>query len=194
MALVVAAALGGCSGRKGPAAVTAPSPTAASIAFSVSGNEVAGVAPPGPAFPDDVRAKVTATLERYLGDAVVGPLRSGRPAGDLAAVFTGRALGRVNGPDRAALVDEGLPAAADLRADAAGARLAALADAANAVVVVTAAVDLRLRTGGDDDVTIVRTGDLVLVPDGDGWKVDGYDVRTTRDSPRGGPTTTAARG
>ena len=192
VAVVAVGALNGCSDGK-PAAVpgTGPAPP---ISFTVSGEEVAGVTAPGPGFPDDVRGKVMATLERYLGDAVVAPLRTGRPAGDMGPLFTGPALARLSGPDRAALVDEGLPPATGLTADAVTARLAALADAAGTVVVVTAAVELRLRTGGPDDVRIARTGDLVLVADGDGWKIDGYEIRTTRDSAGGEATTTTARG
>ena len=176
--------------RPGPAPTEPPPP----ITFSVSAGDVHAVTGPAPAFPDDVRTKVTATLERYLADAVLGPLRSGQPAGDLGPVFTAGALARVNGPDRAALVDEGLPRAGDLQAEAASARLAALADAGTAVTVVAAAVDLRLHTGGADSVAIVRTGDLVLVADGDAWKIDGYHIRTARDSAGGGVTTTTAHG
>jgi hypothetical protein len=183
-----------CSGGGSkPAAPPATEPPPAAIAWEFTGGEVHAVRPPAPGLPDDVRAKVTATLERYLADAVVGPLRSGQPAGDLGPVFTAPALGRVNGPDRAALVDEGLPRATGLRAEAAAAHLAALAGE-DQVVTVAAAVTLRLHTGGADSVAIARTGDLVLVPDGDGWKIDGYDIRTSRDSAEGGATTTTARG
>ena len=191
----LAATSGACSGKgskSAPPASTEPPP--APIAWDVTVGEVHAVRPPAPVLPDDVRAKVTATLERYLADAVVGPLRSGQPAGDLGLVFTAAALARLSGPDRAALVDEGLPPAARLRSEAATARLGALAGADQAVTVVTAAVTLRLHTGGAESVAIVRTGDLVLVPDGDAWKVDGYDIRTARDSADGGGTTTTARG
>jgi hypothetical protein len=186
--LLVAAA---CSGGGGHPAQPGATTASGSPAFSVSGTEVQAVAQPPPPFPDDVRTKVTAVLDRYLQEAVVSPLRSGQRAGDLAPVFTAAALPRLEGPDRAALVDEGLPKAGDLRADAATARLGALTGSDNAVVAVTATVDVRMQTGGSDPVTISRTGDLVLVPDGDGWKIDGYDLRTARDSPDGATTPTA---
>lgn len=172
-----------------------PVPTTAApgpVAFSVTGATVESVELPPPPFPDDVKAAVAATLDRYLQDAVLAPLRSGQPAGDLEPVFTGPARARVDGPDRAALVDEGLPPAGSVRAEAATVDLAALAGADNAVTVVTAAVDLRLQTSGGEPVTIARTGHLVLVPEGGAWKVDGYDVRTTRDH-AGAATTTTAR-
>ena len=167
----------------------APSPDG----FAVTGVGVESVALPPPPFPDDVKASVLATLDRYLRDAVLGPLRSGRPAGDLGPVFTGRARSRVEGPDRAALVEEGLPRSGSPRTETATVGLSALAGADKAVTVVTAAVDLRLQSGGEDPVAIVRTGHLVLVPDGGGWKIDGYDVRTTRDGTDGATTTTGRR-
>ena len=179
----------------GDAGLTAVPTTSASsaIAFAVTGATVESVALPPPPFPDDVKASVLATLDRYLQDAVLGPLRSGGRAGDLEPVFTGRARARVDGPDRAALVDEGVaPAAGDsVRSEAATLGLAALAGADNAVTVVTATVDLRLRTGGDDEVAISRSGQLVLVPDGGSWKIDGYDIRTRRDGGASATATTA---
>ena len=175
-----------------PTTIPAPSSDSSEIVFAITGATVESVHPPPPPFPDDVKAAVGATLDRYLQAAVLGPLRSGGPAGDLGPVFSGRARGRVDGPDRAALVDEGMPAARSLRAEAATVRLEALAGADGAMAVVTAAVELQLRAGDDDDpVTIARRGHLVLVPEGDGWKIDGYDVRTTRDGGDGTTTTTA---
>ena len=203
--LVVAVVLAtACSSGGGLMAVptTTPSPSSSDsseVSFSVTGATVESVRLPAPPFPDDVRASVAATLDRYLREAVLGPLRSGGSAGDLEPVFTRPARARVEGPDRAALVDEGLPAAGSVRAESATVGLAALAGADGATTVVTAAVDLRLEAGrrvpnGDDDpITIARTGHLVLVPDGGGWKIDGYDIRTTREG-GGGVTTTTAQG
>jgi hypothetical protein len=190
-AVIIASA---CSSGAGlmavPTTPPAASPESSDVAFSVTGTTVESVGLPPPPFPDDVKAAVAATLDRYLQEAVLGPLHSGGPAGDLGPVFTGPAQARVDGPDRAALVDEGLPAAADVKAETATVGLAALAGGDGAMTVVTAAIDLRLRAGGDA-VTIARTGHLVLVPEGDGWKIDGYDVRTTREGGDGATTTTA---
>lgn len=133
-----------------------------------------------------------ATLDAYVDRATAAPLRSGSRAGDLAALFTSAASARVDGPDRPALVDEGLPRATDVQTEASTAKLAALVGPDNAVEVVTATIDLRLQVTGEGILAIVRTGDLVLVPDGGGWKIDGYDLRTARDS-AAGPTTTTAR-
>lgn len=163
------------------------------ISLSVKGATVQSVALPPTPFPEDVKASVTATLDRYLEEAVLRPLGAGLAAGDLAPVFTGRTRARVEGPDRAALVDEAVRPADSLKADAATVALSALAGPDKAVVVVTADLDLRLRTGGDGGVTMARTGHLVLVPDGGLWKIDGYDVRTTREGAGEATTTTARR-
>ena len=192
--LVVAVVLAaGCSSEGGLMAVptTTPAPSPDASSFSVTGATVESVRLPAPPFPDEVKDSVRATLDRYLQEAVFGPLRSGGPAGDLGPVFTGPARLRVDGPDRAALVDEGLASAGSVRTEKVTAGLTALAGADGAMNVVTASVDLRLETGGDDPVKIARSGQLVLVPEADGWKIDGYDVRTTRDGGDGATTTTA---
>jgi hypothetical protein len=36
--------------------------------------------------------------------------------------------------------------------------------------------------GGTHDVDVVHQGELVLVPDGPGWKIDSFAVHTARDS------------
>ena len=69
------------------------------------------------------------TLNRYLEVAVLTPLRSGGPAGDLRPLFTPLSVARVMtvGDDRAAFIDEGLAPATDLHKEAAVATLTALA-------------------------------------------------------------------
>jgi len=114
---------------------------------------------------------------------VVTPLRPGGPAGDLTPLFTTPAVDRVMSPtpDRSAFIDENLPALSDLRQESAVVSLAGLADADGDVSIVTAQVDLRLigHVAGAP-VTVVRTGELVLVPEGDTWRIDAYDVKVVR--------------
>ena len=158
----------------------------------MSGVEVQSLTEPAPSLPDDVRGDVVATLDGYLNTAMVTPLRSGGIAGDLTPLFTPEAGARAAGPDQATMVDEGLPPA-DVQVVVSTARLGALAGSEGSIAVVAATVDVRLQTTGRDPVTIVRTGDLVLVPEGDGWKIDGYDLSTARNSGTGTTTTTARR-
>lgn len=184
MAVIAATACSSGSPSAGPTAA----PT-----FAVTDAEVQSVNQPAPTLPDDVRTMVVATLDSYVDRAMVGPLRSGERAGDLGSLFTAPAAARVDGPDRAAMIDEGMSKASGVQGLASTARLGALAGPDGDIAVVTATIDLRLQTTGDDPLTIARTGDLVLVADGGAWKIDGYDLSTTRDSGTG-PVTTTARG
>jgi hypothetical protein len=138
---------------------------------------------------------VLATLNGYLEAGVLTPLRSGGAAGDLGRLLGSEVAARVTPPgaDRAALVDEGLPPATDIRRDAGVATLSALAGPDGTISVVTARLDLRLRAQVEGaPLTIARTGELVMLPDGPIWRIDAYDLRVSRDSAGVSTTTTAA--
>jgi hypothetical protein len=138
---------------------------------------------------------VLATLNSYMEAGVLTPLRSGGAAGDLGPLLGSEVAARVTPPgaDRAALVDEGLPPATDIRRDAGVATLSALAGPDGTISVVTARLDLRLRAQVEGaPLTIARTGELVLLPDGPIWRIDAYDLRVSRDSAGVSTTTTAA--
>src|SRR5205085_3133215 len=107
----------------------------------------------------------------------------------LAAVFGPPASDRMTGPDRAALVDEGLPKPQSARVDVASADIVAL----TGLTVVSAGIHLLIEAKiGGTPLRIERTGELQLSLQGDAWKVIGYDVRVTRDTPDAAVTTTVA--
>ena len=141
-------------------------------------------------------AGVLDTLNRYLEAAILTPLRTGGPAGDLAPLFNPPALARVapGGADRFAFIDENLPPVSDLRSERAVAGLTALAGQDGTVSVVTAGLDLRLigHIAGAP-VTVVRTGELVLMPEGPTWRIDAYDIKVVRTVAEDTTTTTAER-
>lgn len=141
-------------------------------------------------------AGVLDTLNRYLEAAVLTPLRTGGPAGDLAPLFNRPAYERVapGGADRFAFIDENLPPVSDLRSERSVAGLTALAGRDGAVSVVTAGLELRLigHIAGAP-VTVVRTGELVLMPGGGTWRIDAYDIRVVRTIAEDTTTTTAER-
>jgi hypothetical protein len=171
--------------------VAPPSP----IAFTAAAFDLHTAGPVSPADFDAAEAGVLDTLNRYLNAAVLTPLRSGGPAGDLTPLFTRPAVDRVMavGPDRFAFIDENLPPVSDLREEAAVAGMTALAGEDGALSVITAGLDLRLVGHIDGEpVSVVRTGELVLVPDGGAWRIDAYDISVTR-SRAGGATTTTVR-
>lgn len=174
---------------------TTPVGEAAPIAVTGAGFEVHTAVPVGPDAVNAAWAGVLGTLNRYLEVAVLTPLRSGGPAGDLAPLFTPLVVDRVTSvsSDRAAFVDEGLAPATDLRSVAAVATLTSLGGPDAAMGVVSVGLDLRL-TGRVDGapLTVSRTGELVLVPSDGAWRIAAYDLKVTRTL-TGASTTTTAR-
>ena len=194
-ALLLAALLlsGACSkkekdGGDGKAAATTTTPTTAAPAGPPTLQlTVQGLDPNGTKAPDDATvAAVKTTLERWLAAAVVGPLYSGQPAGDLSAVFTPAALERLAADPaaRATLVDEGLPpATTEITAERAGITLTSVAGPDEVVALVAAQLDVKLRAVGPTmDVDVNHYGEVVLVQEADGWKIDSFAVETARDS------------
>jgi hypothetical protein len=163
--------------------------TAATAAAPTVALTVAGVDANGTKTPDDATvAAVKAALDGWVATAVVAPLHSGQPAGDLSPYFTAAALERLNADPavKAALVDEGLPPATKaLTADKAEIKLASVAGPDEVVAVVAAQLDLKLHSvGATHDVDVVHYGELVLVQDAPGgpWKIDSFDLHSPKDS------------
>lgn len=168
-----------------------PPPT---IAFTGDAFVLHTAGPPTGASYDATWFGVLDTLNRYLDAAVLTPLRTGGPAGDLSPLFNPPALARVvpGGPDRFAFIDENLPPVSDLRSERAVAGLTALAGQDGKVSVVTAGLDLHLvgHVAGAP-VSVVRTGEVVLMPEGNTWRIDAYDIQVTRSMADDTTTTTA---
>ena len=173
-----------------------PLPPPPPIAFTGDAFDLHTAGPATNASYDATWFGVLETLNRYLDTAIVTPLRTGGPAGDLTALFNGPALERVvpGGVDRFAFIDENLPPVSDLRSERAVAGLTALAGRDGKVSVVTAGLDLRLigHIAGTP-VTVVRTGELVLMPEGATWRIDAYDIQVVRSIAQDTTVTTAER-
>ena len=148
--------------------------------------------PPSRSY-DAAWAGVLDTLNRYLEAAVLRPLRTGGPAGDLTPLFTAPAAARVMavGPDRFAIIDENLPPLSDVRKERAVAGLTGLAGTDGVMSVVTAGLDLKLigHINGAP-VTVVRNGEFVLVPERGTWRIDAYDITVIRTLAEDTTTTT----
>jgi hypothetical protein len=145
---------------------------------------------------DAAWAGVLDTLNGYLEAAVLNPMRSGGPSGDLTPFFTQQAAALVTvvGPERAAFIDEGLPALSDVRKETAVAELTALAGADGVMSVVAAGLNLHLvgHVNGAP-VEVVRTGELVLVPERGSWRIDAFELKVVRTLDED-TTTTTVRG
>ena len=174
-------------------AVPAPPAPAEPIVFTGAGYHLHTAGKVSQAAFDAAWAGVLVTLNRYLELGILTPLRTGGPAGDLAPLFTPLGVDRVlTGPDRVAFIDENLPPAGDLRSEAAVAGMNGLAGRDGVMSVVTAGLDLRLvgQVNGAP-LTVVRTGELVLVPEGGSWRIDAWDISVTRTLAEVTTTTTA---
>lgn len=158
-------------------------PPAPPIAFTGDAFALHTAGPPTGASYDATWFAVLETLNRYLEAAVLTPLRTGGPAGDLTPLFNPPALARVvpGGVDRFAFIDENLPPVSDLRSERAVAGLTALAGQDGKISVVTAGLDLHLvgHVAGAP-ISVVRTGEVVLMPEGNTWRIDAYDIKVVR--------------
>lgn len=133
-----------------------------------------------PELPPAARSGVQEVLDRYLDRASITPLRTGEPVGDLAGLFNGRALERLTGPDRAGLVDEGLPQMESVKVETAKADVTALVTSEGAAFV-TAQIHVVVTAGlWGVPLTIERTGELLLSPEAEGWRISGYNVKVSR--------------
>ena len=152
--------------------------------------------PPAQFTPEQSQA-VLKVIRDYLTIATVEPLRSAKPAGDLAGVFDPAAVVTATGVDRPVMLDERLPqVTGDLDVAAYPVAILALADQNGAIVLATAKLDVDIAGGTKvkgGPLHILRRGDLVLAPDASGaWKVTGYSMVVARIGAGLDPTTTTA--
>ncbi len=154
-------------------------------------NEKSG--PPAQLAPE-VQDQVMTTVGAYVKGALLDVVVEGEPGRDLATVFDAGAAARLDGPDRAVVLEEGLPElTGDFEPSAQPVILTGLSDGTGAFVLVSAYFNYAAKAeveGGR--VTITRATELTMVPEGANWKITGYDVVLTRDGPGTGTTTTTA--
>ena len=183
--IAVVVALVGGGGDKGTSAgqaTTVVPNTNVSLQLGDVSADSAG--PPAQLAPEQSQA-ILKVVGDYLTAATVDPLRSAKPAGDLSALFGAGALARVTGPDRAVMLDEGLPkVTGDLNITSQPVTVVGLGDQGGAIVLATATIDLDIQgvtavKGGP--LRILRKGDLVLTPDASGaWKVTAFNIAVAR--------------
>jgi hypothetical protein len=143
----------------------------------------------------ELQDAVMATVGSYVQGGLIDPIRDGKASEEIAGIFDAGTGARLDGPDRAVLFEEGLPElTGTFTPIAQPVILTALSDPGGNFVLVTASLTYRATLEVDDGVvTISRNGELTLLPEGDTWKITGYDVGLTRELPGvASPTTTAA--
>jgi hypothetical protein len=141
-------------------------------------------------FPADVRDQVLTGVVSYVDAAMVTPLRKGKAdEAKLAALFDQGAAARLAGPDRAVLLDEGLPKVAGaIEVVATGPyrlALGALQERDGQTVLVAAALDLRLTAEAEEGtIEIQRLGSIVFAKDLSGaWKITAWTLGVNRSGP-----------
>jgi len=152
-------------------------------------NENAG---PPAQLPVEIQDQVMTTVGTYIEGALIDVVRDGEPARDLATVFDAGAATRLDGPDRATLLEEGLTElTGDFTPSVQPVILTGLSDGSGAFVLVSAAFTYEARAKVEQGaVKITRVTELTMVPDAGSWKITGYDVVLTRDGPGVASTTT----
>jgi hypothetical protein len=198
-ALAIAGGFGGGSGGGSSSSATRPTTPARSDQVQLA---LGPTSVQGPVlvttFPAGVGDQVLDSLHRYVDDATVRALHTGRAGSGLAALADPGVTAQLAGPDRAVLVDEGLPKATravDVSSPAVPLTALVGADGKPLLVIATVQLDVTAATARGA-VHIVRTGDLDFVPATDGtWQLTGYDLTVHRDGKGvpGGSEQTAGR-
>jgi hypothetical protein len=139
----------------------------------------AGVA----ALDPTIQAQVVDAVHAYENAAIATPLGTGQAA-VLNSVLTAAAAARLTPPNRDALVDEGMPAMAAIKAERDNVTLHGLTGP-DETTIVEATVDLQIsaRTPVGSPVSIVRNGSLTFVDDGGTWKIDSFALNVQRSLP-----------
>jgi hypothetical protein len=150
-------------------------------------------------LPADVRDQMLGAIGTYIDDGIVVALRRGKaPNPPLAEAFDQGALAALEGPDRASLLDEGLPkAVGKIKVTSEPISFSGLVVDGN-VVVATANVSFTITARAEQGVIrIERSGEFDFAPDASGaWKVSGWKIDANRSGPgvTPAPTTTLPGG
>jgi hypothetical protein len=196
LAVVLALSVTACSGGDDDdAESTTTSVPKAAVALDVTRAELVSPHQAKAPLDDGVRDDVAGVVEDLLLVTSAEPLVAGKAGGGFADLFTPDAAARAANEDREVFFDEGVPAFGRLRPTTKTIEMTGLAgtdDPAAALVVARYAWTVESAANPGD--RIVRTGELSLVPGGDGWRIGAYTIVVTRTIADTTTTTTAATG
>jgi hypothetical protein len=192
LALVVGLALAGCTDDEGSKTPPGVSGTAAAKVELLRFGAADLVSPAAVTRPlDDATIASAMSVAQQVFDAtLLGPLVAGK-AGSIDAVFTPDAAREAATTHRGAMYDEGLPRVSSVKATTRAVLLTGFADDANQVMTIVAKVVWDIEGVGDEDVRVLRTGELLLTPAFGKWLVSAYEM-TNQESVGGRATTTTA--
>ncbi|HEX6311477.1 MAG TPA: hypothetical protein VF152_07590, partial [Acidimicrobiia bacterium] len=181
----------GSSGGGTPSTTAQPEVSIGELELTVGGVIPANAGPAVP-VPPELAPAVLASVATYVDGGLIQPIREGEVAPDVAAVFEAGAAAQLEGPDRGALFDEGLPEVTTaFTPTAQPVTITALSDGTGTFVIATALLQYVAELGvADGTLTVTRTAELTMIPEAEGWRITSYDVVVTRDGPGIAPTTT----
>jgi hypothetical protein len=196
LTLVATACSGGKDDTKATKATT--STTAKPAVVRLTRGDVAVQSAGGDVALDDATQQaVLAAAQRYVDAAVVGPLTKGVVGTDYPTLFDAGVATAANGPDRAALTDEGVPkVTAAPKVTAVPVRIDALADGNGQLQLLAATFTLAIEGAtGAGPLTINRNVELTLTRNPDGnMVISAYRVGVARNVADATTTTTATAG
>ena len=192
LGLLVVALLGCSGGGSGDAkSARVASPKGSSLELEAGGVQVESTGAPATLGKAD-RAAIVNTVRRYVIAATIDPFH-GKPVGDLAPLFTLPEVAALNGLDRIAALDEGVPKATGLvKVTSAPMILTALGDSMGGINIVGTSLYIDARaTAKDGPVRVKRTGELVLSRDAGTWKIASFKLAADRSGSGLGTTSTS---
>ncbi len=141
-----------------------------------------------------VRRAVLATAQRYLNNAVLAPLETGKLGAGYAGTFSGAIQAAALGPDRAALTELQVGKTTTLSEQATPVAFSALVDGSGALLYAATRFTVTIHaTRATGAITIVRVVELTMEPVASGFPVVAYRTSVKRSTPKPVSTTTAPR-
>ena len=131
-----------------------------------------------------LQSQVLDTVTKYIQLAVAAPLGGSRHPVAVDQFLTAQATAALTADRRAVLTDEGVPAIQSAQATTNTVTFTGLVGTDTQMGVVSAHLDLVITgTTGGVAASIKRSGDLTLIPDSGGWRIDAFDMSVERDLP-----------
>jgi hypothetical protein len=157
--------------------------------FSIAAPTIAAVATESPAGEEGkldatLQTQLLDTVTKYVQLAITAPLSGSTMPVAVDQFLTAHAVTALTADRRAVLTDEGVPAMQSAQATTDTVTFTGLVGADTQTSVVSAHLDLVITgTASGVPASIKRTGDLTLIPDSGGWRVDAFDMTVERDLP-----------
>ena len=200
--VAVATVLAGCSHGSKASAPKAPGPPSSTQSGSASrtthalriGSEKVERSGTNGSITNGTRRAVLRAAQRYVDNAILAPLETGKLGRDYAGTFVSSVRPAATGVDQGILTDLVIGRTTSLSEDASPVTLSALFDPAGNLLYTATRFTLTVRaTRANGAVTIKRTVELTLESDGKQWLVDAYRISVKRTVPKPPTTTTKPR-